>query len=76
MYCGFPGTTIKKWEKGPLHRFLFKEMITKYWSVARQAPFGAIGGVLLLLVFTVLASPFAPARCICTMPVVESISEP
>lgn len=51
-------------------------MITKYWSVARQAPFGAIGGVLLLLVFTVLAAPFAPARCICTMPVVESISEP
>ena len=59
----------------PLHAFLYAQVITHYWGVAWQPPFGVIGGIVALLVFTALAAPFAPARRVCAMPVAQSINE-
>ena len=59
----------------PLHRLLYGQMITHYWGVTWQLPFGTIGGIVALLVFTSLAAPFAPARRVCTMPAAGSINE-
>ena len=59
----------------PLHRLLYGQMITHYWGVTWQLPFGTIGGIVALLVFTSLAAPFAPARRVCNMPVAGSINE-
>ena len=38
-------------------------------------PFGTIGGIVALLVFTSLAAPFAPAKRVCDLPVAGSINE-
>lgn len=59
----------------PLHAFLYHQMITRYWGVAWQLPFGTIGGIVALLVFTSLAAPFAPARRVCRLSVAGSINE-
>ncbi len=59
----------------PLHRFLYGQMITRYWGVAWQAPLSTIGGILALLVFTSLVAPFAPARRVCSLPVAQSVNE-
>ena len=59
----------------PLHRLLYGQMITHYWGVTWQLPFGTIGGIVALLVFTSLAAPFAPALRVCNMPVAGSINE-
>ena len=59
----------------PLHYFLYARIITRYWGTAWQFPLSTIGGILVLLVFTSLLAPLAPANRICTMPVSESINE-
>lgn len=59
----------------PLHHFLYSQMITNYWGTAWQIPFTSIGGILVLLVFTSLLAPFAPAKRICDMAVSETINE-
>ena len=59
----------------PFHRLLYGQMITHYWGVTWQLPFGTIGGIVALLVVTSLAAPFAPARRVCNMPVAGSINE-
>ena len=59
----------------PLHYFLYSQMITNYWGTAWQVPFVSIGGILILLVFTALLAPLAPAKRICNMAVSETINE-
>lgn len=59
----------------PLHYFLYSQMITNYWGTAWQVPFASIGGILILLVFTALLAPLAPAKRICNMAVSETINE-
>ena len=59
----------------PLHYLLYSKMITNYWGTAWQLPFTSIGGILILLVFTSLLAPFAPAKRICDMAVSETINE-
>ena len=59
----------------PLYAFLYNQMITRYWGVGWQLPFGTIGGIVALLVFTSLAAPFAPARRVCRLSVAGSINE-
>lgn len=59
----------------PLHYFLYTQMITNYWGTAWQIPFTSIGGILVLLVFTSVLAPFAPAKRICNMAVSETINE-
>lgn len=59
----------------PLHRLLYTQIITNYWGIGWQLPLATIGGILVLLVFTSLAAPFAPAARICAMPVAEAINE-
>lgn len=59
----------------PLHYLLYSKMITNYWGTAWQLPFTSIGGILILIVFTSLLAPFAPAKRICNMAVSETINE-
>ncbi len=59
----------------PMHYFLYTKMITNYWGTAWQIPFTSIGGILVLLVFTSVLAPFAPAKRICNMAVSETINE-
>lgn len=50
-------------------------MITNYWGTAWQIPLTSIGEILVLLVFTSLLAPFAPAKRICNMPITATINE-
>ena len=59
----------------PLHAFLYRQLITRYWGVGWPLPLGTIGGIVALLVFTSLAAPFAPARRVCRLSVAGSINE-
>lgn len=59
----------------PLHHFLYSQMITNYWGTAWQIPLTSIGKILVLLVFTSLLAPFAPAKRICNMPITATINE-
>ena len=59
----------------PLHHFLYSQMITNYWGTAWQIPLTSIGEILVLLVFTSLLAPFAPAKRICNMPITATINE-
>ena len=59
----------------PLHHFLYTQMITNYWGTPRQIPSPSVGGILILLVFTSILAPFAPAKRICDMAVAETINE-
>jgi putative ABC transport system permease protein len=58
----------------PLHKLLFKEMITSYWGDPWQIPLGALGVIVAIVIISSIFAVHGPAKRIYNMSIVDTIN--
>lgn len=58
----------------PLNRIIFENLVTTRWGEAWYVPFGALGTILLVMLFAALLAIRGPAKRIREMSIVDTVS--
>lgn len=58
----------------PLHWVIFVSLITNFWGIVWSVPFGALGLIIGIVLFTTLLAVRGPAKRLHTMSIVENIN--